>query len=77
MRFVEFDQQLSMHVCLATRQRKRKDKEKTTLLNMIKERLMVNLSFSLAQANIKGGGGREGNKAPSRHDKVPGTLEDQ
>ena len=38
---------------------------------------MVNLSFPLAQANVKGGGGREGNKAPIQYDKVPGTLEDQ
>ena len=35
----------------------KKRKENTTLLSVIKEKLMVNLSFPLAWANIKGEGG--------------------
>ena len=34
---------------------RKKRKEKATLLGMIKEQLVVNLSFPLVSANIKGG----------------------
>ena len=52
---------LPVHVTLGGKTDiERKRKEKTTLLSVIKEKLMINLSFPLALSQYEGGRGKGG-----------------